>query len=228
MKDKSIVRTDGRILFDVDAARDAFRPWLESRIARLGADTADSRPVREGRLAAAADALEGFLTDMDAYPESVRRDPFSAGYALEAQAILKLVEYRTDPNPVTLAVDFDNTLARSVSTYPEIGEEVPGAFGWLKRWSARGVRLILWTMRTGDGLSDALSFCSARGISFWGVNENPAQVIYPHPASGKCFSHLLIDDTAIGCPLDAEGAVDWSVMGPLADKAVEARFGSRF
>ena len=223
MTDKSSATKTGRIVFDVDAVKDHFRIWLTERAERLRNDNADTPPVREGRLAAVMDALDGHLSDMDSSPDSIRDDPFSEGYGLEARAILKLVEYREDPNPVTLAVDFDNTLARSVSSYPDIGEEIPEAFRWLSIWLDKGVRLILWTMRTGDGLSDALSFCAARGISFWGVNENPAQAIYPHPASRKCFSHFLIDDTAIGCPLDDQGAVDWSVMGPLADKVLTAR-----
>ena len=223
MTDKSSATKTGRIVFDVDAVKDHFRIWLTERAERLRNDNADTPPVREGRLAAVMDALDGHLSDMDSSPDSIRDDPFSEGYGLEARAIIKLVEYREDPNPVTLAVDFDNTLARSVSSYPEIGEEIPEAFRWLSIWLDKGVRLILWTMRTGDGLSDALSFCAARGISFWGVNENPAQAIYPHPASRKCFSNFLIDDTAIGCPLDDQGAVDWSVMGPLADKVLTAR-----
>ena len=223
MTDKSSANSTGRIVFDVDAVKDHFRIWLTERAKNLRNDIADTPPVREGRLAAVIDALDGHLYDMDSSPDSIRDDPFSEGYGLEARAILKLVEYREDPNPVTLAVDFDNTLARSVSSYPDIGEEIPEAFRWLSIWLDKGVRLILWTMRTGDGLSDALSFCAARGISFWGVNENPAQAIYPHPASRKCFSNFLIDDTAIGCPLDDQGAVDWSVMGPLADKALTAR-----
>ena len=223
MTDKSSATKTGRIVFDVDAVKDHFRIWLTERAKNLRNDIADTPPVREGRLAAVIDALDGHLYDMDSSPDSIRDDPFSEGYGLEARAILKLVEYREDPNPVTLAVDFDNTLARSVSSYPDIGEEIPEAFRWLSIWLDKGVRLILWTMRTGDGLSDALSFCAARGISFWGVNENPAQAIYPHPASRKCFSNFLIDDTAIGCPLDDQGAVDWSVMGPLADKVLTAR-----
>ena len=223
MTDKSSATKTGRIVFDVDAVKDHFRIWLTERAERLRNDNADTPPVREGRLAAVMDALDGHLSDMDSAPDSIRDDPFSEGYGLEARAILKLVEYREDPNPVTLAVDFDNTLARSVSSYPDIGEEIPEAFRWLSIWLDKGVRLILWTMRTGDGLSDALSFCAARGISFWGVNENPSQAIYPHPASRKCFSNFLIDDTAIGCPLDDQGAVDWSVMGPLADKVLTAR-----
>ena len=201
---------------------DAFIPWLRSRAEQLSRDTESSRSYRDGRLTAVTDALEGHLSDMSAMPNSSRHDPFSEGYSAEAADILKLVRYREDPKPLTVAVDFDNTLARSVSSYPEIGEEVPEAFHWLSRWEKSGIRLILWTMRTGDALADALSFCAERGVTFWGVNANPAQVIYPHPASGKCFSHFLIDDTAIGCPLDTKGAVDWSKVGPMADKAINA------
>lgn len=205
---------------------DAFIPYLKSRLSLLSGETEGTSACRDGRMTAIEDALEGHLTDMTQSPNSERHDPFSSGYAMEATEILKLVEYREDPRPVTIAVDFDNTLARSVKNYPAIGEEVPHAFNWLRLWqNGHGIRLILWTMRTGDSLADALEFCAKRGITFWGVNENPAQVIYPHPASGKCYSDILIDDTALGCPLDEEGAVNWAKAGPMVSEMLSGKFG---
>lgn len=215
---------NGLICFSTEGS-DAFIPWLRLRINQISCDTHFSRPEADGHITALNDALRGCLNDMSSDLNRDRHDPFSEGYREEAASILRLVKYREDPDPLTIAVDFDNTLARSLPSYPEIGEEIPGAFSWLSAWEKKGIRLILWTMRTGDALEKALEFCAARGITFWGVNENPAQVIYPHPASGKCFSHFLIDDTAIGCPLDGKGAVDWNRVGSMTDEAIRKRLG---
>lgn len=208
-------------IFTIDGP-DAFRPYLEKRLIELDNDTTDSHAMKEGRKTAVTDALNGKVEDTTDPELSNRNDEFFIGYKLESDIILKLVRYREDPNPIVLAVDFDNTIARTYN-YPSWGELVPESVDWLLRWQKQGVYLILWTMRTGTALSSALDFCARHGITFWGVNENPSQVLYPHPASGKCFSHLLIDDTALGCPLDDKNAVDWSKMGPLASKAIEKK-----
>lgn len=121
-----------------------------------------------------------------------------------------------------IAIDFDGTLVDH--RFPDIGDEVPGAFDWLKRFQEAGARLILWTMRSdgrehGDVLSSAVEFCRARGIEFWAVNGNPQQSSWTQ--SPKCYAHAYIDDAAIGCPLrelprsGAKPAVDWDKIGPI-------------
>lgn len=133
--------------------------------------------------------------------------------------------------PKIIAVDFDGTLCDH--RFPEIGDEVPGAFEWLRRWQEAQARLILWTMRSDmratarspegnaadrDYLGEAVRWCRDRGIEWWGVNENPDQ--FQWTASPKVYAHIYIDDAAYGVPLremprmGARPAVDWSIVGP--------------
>ncbi len=95
------------------------------------------------------------------------------------------------------AIDFDGTLSEHV--YPDIGKEVPFAFDVCKRLQERGDKLILYTMRSGKELDEAVEWCRSQGLEFWGVNENPEQSSWT--ASPKVYAHRYIDDAAFGCPL---------------------------
>jgi hypothetical protein len=132
-----------------------------------------------------------------------------------------------------IAVDFDGTLAEH--RYPDIGAEVPGAVRWCKAFQAAGAKLILWTMRSGgevrdkegfDPLAAAVEWCRARGLEFWGVNENPEQRSWTE--SPKAYAHIYIDDAAAGCPIrespraGARPFVDWDILGPAVLAMVEA------
>ncbi len=123
--------------------------------------------------------------------------------------------------PVIIAVDFDGTLVEH--QYPAIGPDVPGAFEWLHKLKGAGALLMLWTMRDGGHLAEAVEHCADRGITFWGVNQNPGQASWSQ--SVKQYAHLYIDDAALGCPLvlrkAARAYVDWTVAGPLALAVVD-------
>lgn len=95
-----------------------------------------------------------------------------------------------------IAVDFDGTIV--AHAYPAIGREVPGAFRVLKKLQVQGTQLILWTMRSGPQLQEAVDYCTSRGITFWGINENPAQKEWTD--SPKAYAPIYIDDAALGCP----------------------------
>ena len=95
-----------------------------------------------------------------------------------------------------IAVDFDGTIV--THAYPAIGREVPNAFRVLKKLQEQGTQLILWTMRSGDRLAEAVAYCEAKGITFWGINENPAQKEWTD--SPKAYAPIYIDDAALGCP----------------------------
>jgi hypothetical protein len=112
-----------------------------------------------------------------------------------------------------IAIDFDGTLAEH--KFPDIGNEVPGAFGVLKELQAAGHKLILWTMRNdregdskenGPVLSEAVAWCRERGVEFWGVNLNPDQ--HSWTQSPKQYANIYIDDAALGCPLRESFEVD--------------------
>jgi len=121
-----------------------------------------------------------------------------------------------------IAVDFDGTCV--THEYPKIGKDI-GAVSVLKKWVEHGHKLILWTMRAGKGfnynatgyskeLEVAVSWLLRRGITLWGVNENPEQ--FKWSTSPKAYAHLYIDDAALGCPLIVNPElsdrpfVDWS------------------
>ncbi len=130
-----------------------------------------------------------------------------------------------DPRELILALDFDGTCVEACNP-PEIGREI-GAAPYLKALSDAGVKIILWTMRsdgyTGlnnpkppyDALAPALIWFHQHQIKLWAINENKEQVWTKSP---KVHAHLVLDDTAFGCPLvRPEGKrayVDWSVTGP--------------
>ncbi|GAF91580.1 unnamed protein product [marine sediment metagenome] len=125
----------------------------------------------------------------------------------------------------TIAVDFDGTLVKH--RYPKIGDEVPGAIEWCKRWQAAGAQLILLTMRDyntpsptsklpgANVLADALQWCLERGVWFWGTNENPEQSSWSK--SPKVYAHVYVDDANACAPLIYEPErpfLDWTVIGP--------------
>lgn len=116
---------------------------------------------------------------------------------------------------IYIAVDFDGTIVHH--KYPEIGRAVPNAFKWLNIFQKHGVKLILWTMRSGETLTDAYEFCKANGVEFYSTNGNPDQWNWTN--SPKAYAHIYIDDAAIGCPLiefnnNDRPIVDWNVVGP--------------
>lgn len=107
---------------------------------------------------------------------------------------------------MTIAVDFDGTIVRH--RYPEIGSEIPFATQTLKMLIEDGHRLILWTVREGQLLQDAVDWCRARGVEFYAVNKD-----FPEEDAdkNKHFSRKLkvelwIDDRNVG------GLPDWGTI----------------
>jgi len=116
---------------------------------------------------------------------------------------------------VTVAVDFDGTCV--THEYPRIGRAV-GAEPVLDELVKQGARLILWTMRSGQELADAVCWFEERNIPLWGINENPEQKTWTE--SPKAYAQLYIDDAALGAPLcpgqDGEPPhVDWNRVRDL-------------
>jgi len=116
-----------------------------------------------------------------------------------------------------IAIDFDGTIVDH--EYPGIGTEVPGAIDWMKNFQEAGAQLILFTMRGGKHLIEAVEWCRSKGIEFYGVNKDPDQHVWTD--SPKACAHIYIDDVAFGCPLmenpyssDGIKMVDWSIVGP--------------
>lgn len=101
-----------------------------------------------------------------------------------------------------IAVDFDGTIVEH--QYPGIGREKPFAIDTLKKLAQEHHRLILWTVREGKLLQEAIDFCKERGLEFYAVNRN-----YPeekHPTERKLRAEMWIDDRNLG------GLPDWGTI----------------
>ena len=113
-----------------------------------------------------------------------------------------------------IAVDFDGTCV--THEYPDVGEDV-GAVPVLRKLVQHGHRIILFTMRSGRSLVDAVKWFEQNDIPLFGVNTNPEQ--HTWTASPKPYAPIYIDDAALGCPLtsnihrpSARAFCDWKVI----------------
>lgn len=118
-----------------------------------------------------------------------------------------------------VCVDFDGTCV--MHEYPKIGEDVPNAVKVLKRLNENEVKIILWTIRSGEYLQAAVNWFIEREIKIWSVNKNPNQRFWSK--SPKAYAPVYIDDAALGCPLvfPAEAKrpfADWSELERLLEK----------
>lgn len=107
---------------------------------------------------------------------------------------------------MVIAVDFDGTIVEH--RYPAIGKELPFAIETLCKLAKEGHRLILWTVREGKCLDEAIEFCRSRGLEFYAVNRD-----YPEEEqernnhfSRKLKADLWIDDRNLG------GLPDWGTI----------------
>lgn len=101
-----------------------------------------------------------------------------------------------------IAVDFDGTIVEH--RYPKIGEEIPFATETLKMLIKEGHRLILWSVREGRLLDEAVAWCKERGVEFYAVNRDYPEEDAAHSGfSRKLKADLFIDDRNLG------GLPDW-------------------
>lgn len=104
-----------------------------------------------------------------------------------------------------IAVDFDGTIVNH--EYPRIGKEIPFAIDSLKRLQQKPDYLIvLWTVREGKLLDEAVEFCRERGLEFYAVNKNYPEESVEHPEARKLTADLFIDDRNLG------GLPDWGII----------------
>ena len=107
--------------------------------------------------------------------------------------------------PMTIAVDFDGTIVEH--RYPEIGREIPFAIDTLKMLTKEGHRLILWSVREGKLLDEAVEWCRERGLEFYAVNRDyPEEKINDTNYSRKLKVGMFIDDRNVG------GLPDWGII----------------
>ena len=95
-----------------------------------------------------------------------------------------------------IAVDFDGTLC--FSNWPDLGEPNRPLIEYLKQMRASGNKLILWTCRIGEALSNAVAWCQAHGLEFDAVNDNLPEIIeYYGSNSRKVTCDWYIDDRSL-------------------------------
>ena len=113
-----------------------------------------------------------------------------------------------------IAVDFDGTIVEH--KYPALGRELPFAIETLRKLQSERHKLILWTVREGVLLEEALSFCRERGLEFYAVNRD-----YPEEErdrnnhfSRKLKADVFIDDRNLG------GLPDWGTIYEMVTKGL--------
>ncbi|MCL1933442.1 MAG: hypothetical protein FWF53_06505 [Candidatus Azobacteroides sp.] len=103
-----------------------------------------------------------------------------------------------------IAVDFDGTIVEHA--YPKIGKPIPFAIDVLRKLQNEEHHLlVLWTVREGRLLDEAVNYCSKNGITFYAVNKNYPEE-EPGDTSRKLTADIFIDDKNIG------GLPDWGII----------------
>ena len=115
---------------------------------------------------------------------------------------------------MTIAVDFDGTIVEH--RYPKIGKELPFATQTLRMLIEDRHKLILWSVREGKLLEEAVEWCRERGIEFYAVNKDfPEEDLEKNQHfSRKLKADIWIDDRNIG------GLPDW---GPIYQMITERK-----
>ena len=118
---------------------------------------------------------------------------------------------------MVIAVDFGGTIVEH--KYPHIGKEIPFAISTLKCLQAEYHQLILWTVREGRLLEEAIAFCRERDLEFYAVNAN-----HPDEETKSYFTpcrklkaDLFIDDRSLG------GLPDWGEIYEVIHKGYSYR-----
>ena len=103
-----------------------------------------------------------------------------------------------------IGIDFDGTCVTDL--YPYVGDNI-GAAKVLRELADKNL-LILYTVRDGKYLQDAVDWFRDNHINLYSVNYNPE----PVSSSPKVYCDYYIDDRNIGTPLTDKGYVDWDKM----------------
>ena len=98
-----------------------------------------------------------------------------------------------------IAIDFDGTIVEH--RYQRIGKEIPFAIATLKQLQTERHLLVLWTVREGKLLDEAVDFCRKRGLEFYAVNANHPEEEVRNDMTSPCrkvVADLYIDDLNVG------------------------------
>lgn len=119
---------------------------------------------------------------------------------------------------MVIILDFDGTCV--THDYPKVGKDI-GAVPILKKIVENGHKIILFTMRPYNNnlLQDAIDWFKENDIPLYGIQKNPNQSRWTD--SPKAHGDIIIDDTALGCPLKTDFElsntpfVDWEKVDQM-------------
>lgn len=101
-----------------------------------------------------------------------------------------------DRDYTVYAVDFDGTLC--VSEWPGIGQPNMELINHLKLRQSQGHKIILWTCRIGDRLTEAVEWCKSLDLVFDAVNDNIPELIELYGNNPRKISaDVYIDDKSL-------------------------------
>lgn len=102
-----------------------------------------------------------------------------------------------------IAVDFDGTVVEH--KYPQIGKPIPFAIETLKQLQKEGHILLMWSVREGSLLQEAIDYLESNGVSYYAYNKNHPEED-PTKAPRKLDAEIFIDDRNVG------GLPDWGLI----------------
>ena len=99
----------------------------------------------------------------------------------------------SEKRPTIYAIDFDGTIC--TNKWPEIGEPIQDIVNYILDIQERGDQWILYTMREGEKLDEAMSWLALRGLHPDAVNDNlPQMKAFYGNNPRKVFANYYIDD----------------------------------
>lgn len=120
-----------------------------------------------------------------------------------------------------IAVDFDGTIVEH--DYPRIGKEIPFAIETLKKIQRDNQHLlVLWTVREGKFLQEAVDYCHERGLDFYAVNKDYPEEQFDEGITRKIKADLFIDDRNLG------GLPDWGIIYAMIMGKVRPTYGAEY
>lgn len=94
---------------------------------------------------------------------------------------------------MVICTDFDGTLCES--KWPDIGKPNRVLMKYLINCRRQGIKVILWTMREGKLLDNAVEFCKLYGLEFDAINDNlQEQIQFYGNNPRKIYADWYIDD----------------------------------
>ena len=128
------------------------------------------------------------------------------------------------------AIDFDGTIVKNA--WPEIGELKPEAEAFISQIQRDGEKWILWTLRAGEKLDEAIDFLREHGLHPDAVNDNLPEVQrhWPeNPNPRKVFADVYIDECNAGGLKWPKARVEeipyWCKVGQVVYHLLYKKFG---